>query len=218
MGIHIIVDLRDRFGEIRDQNQRPTCMAFSASDAHSFARGNTDALSVEYAFFYAVQRTKDRDPSKGVSFKIMSETISVEGQPPETAWPYQNKRVILPSWKPPSTAGVIYRRNSKAVSILGVDSICTELDMGKPVMVVMDVSQSFFRATAKTEVLLAPATEPRINTHAVIAVGYGENGGERCILIRNSWGNKWFDAGYGWIDHRYLATRLRLLGVMESNT
>jgi hypothetical protein len=122
MGIHIIVDLRDRFGEIRDQNPRPTCMAFSASDAHSFARGNTDALSVEYAFFYAVQRTKERDPSKGVSFKIMSETISVDGQPLEAAWPYQNKPVVLPTWKPP-TSGTIYKRNSKAVSTLGVDSI-----------------------------------------------------------------------------------------------
>lgn len=215
MGIHITVDLRDRFGEVRDQNPRPTCMAFAASDAHSFARGNSDPLSVEYAFFYAVQRTKDRDPSKGVSFKIMSETISMDGQPPDESWPYQNKAVVPATWKPPSSPGAIYRRNSKAMVTSGIDSICTQLDIGKPVIVIMDVSISFFRATPKTEVLLAPVAEPRINTHAVIAVGYGSNGNAKCILVRNSWGEKWFHAGYGWIDHRYLAPRIRLLGVME---
>lgn len=213
MGIHIVVDLRDRFGGIRDQNPRPTCMAFTASDAHSFARGSLDPLSVEYAFFHAVQRTKDRDPSKGVSFNVMSQTISVDGQPLETSWPYQNKPVVPSSWKPPNNPGDIYRRNSKALASSGIDLICNQLDVGKPVMLVMDVSLSFFRPT--TEVLSEPVSEPRINTHAVIAVGYGQNENARCILIRNSWGRKWFHGGHGWIDHRYLTPRIRLLGVMD---
>jgi C1A family cysteine protease len=216
MGIDIVVDLRNRFDAARDQNPRPTCMAFAASDAHSFARGSLDPLSVEYAFFFAVQRTNERDPSKGVPFSVMSQAISVDGQPPETSWPYQNKPVVPTSWKPPTNIGDVHRRNSRPLSSSGIDSICNELDSGKPVIVVMDVSLSFFRVTPQTDVLLAPATEPRINTHAVIAVGYGNNGSARCILIRNSWGKKWFHAGYGWIDHRYLAPRIRLLGVMDT--
>lgn len=215
MGIDIVVDLRKRFGGARDQNPRPTCMGFAASDAHSFARGSLDPLSVEYAFFHAVQRTKERNPAKGVPFSAMSQAISIEGQPLESSWPYQNKPVVPSSWTPPSTVGAVYRRNSKALSTAGINSICNELDSGKPVIVIMDVSLSFFRVTAQTEVLQAPATEPRINTHAVIAVGYGNNRSTRCILIRNSWGKKWFYAGYGWIDDRYLAPRLRLLGVMD---
>ena len=215
MGVQIVVDLRGRFAGPRDQNPRPTCMAFAASDAHSFARGGLDALSVEYAFFYAVQRTKDRDPSKGVSFSVMSQAIAVDGQPLETSWPYQKEPVVPSSWKPPTNIGDVYRRNSKALSGSGIDSICNELDSGRPVIVIMDVSLSFFTVTAQADVLLAPATEPRINTHAVIAVGYGNKGIARCILIRNSWGRKWFHAGYGWIDHLYLAPRIRLLGVMD---
>jgi C1A family cysteine protease len=190
-------------------------MAFAASDAHSFARGSLDSLSVEYAFFYAVQRTKDRDPSKGVSFNIMAQTISVDGQPLETSWPYQNKPVVLNSWSPPSSPGDIYRRDSKALPASGIDAICNQLDMSKPVIVMMDVSLSFFSVNSTMEVLSEPVSEPRVNTHAVIAVGYGQNENARCVLIRNSWGQKWFHQGYGWLDHRYLAPRIRLLGVME---
>ncbi|HKW17055.1 MAG TPA: C1 family peptidase [Terriglobales bacterium] len=215
MGIDIVVHLRNQFGVVRDQNPRPTCMAFAASDAHSFARGNLDPLSVEYAFYYAVQRTKERNPSKGVPFNVMSQAISIDGQPLECSWPYQNKPIAATSWQPPSGVGDLYRRDSKPLASSGIDSICNELDSGKPVIVIMDVSFSFFTVGPRTEVLQAPASEPRINTHAVIAVGYGNNGSARCILIRNSWGKKWFLAGYGWIDHRYLAPRIRLLGIME---
>jgi hypothetical protein len=36
--------------------------------------------------------------------------------------------------------------------------------------------------------------------HAVLAVGYGElPSGELVILVRNSWGDEWGDAGHGWI-------------------
>ena len=33
--IKSLVDLRGNFGPARDQNPRPTCMAFAASDAHA---------------------------------------------------------------------------------------------------------------------------------------------------------------------------------------
>lgn len=217
MGVRVIVDLRGDFGKIRDQNPRPTCMAFAASDAHSHARGTIDALSTEYAFFHAVHRTVARDPTQGVSFEIMSETIAVNGQPHETDWPYENKPVVLTTWKPPKTLGPIFRRKSSSIAN-GIDHICAQLASGKPVIVVMDISYSFFVANSTTEVLNAPLAEPRLNTHAVIAVGYGDNATDRCVLIRNSWGTNWFLGGYGWIDHRYLSPRVHVLGIMESTT
>src|SRR5205807_5547163 len=139
MGIRVIVDLRSEFGEIRDQNPRPTCMAFAASDAHAFARSNTEALSVEYAFFHAVQRKSNPDPTKGVSFKLMSETLSIDGQPVEPGWPYQNRHVASRTWKPPKNPGTIYRRKSKAIA-RAIPTLYAQLDGGKPVIVVTDIS------------------------------------------------------------------------------
>jgi hypothetical protein len=84
----VIVDLRNQFGPVRDQGARPTCMAFAASDAHSFARASVDPLSAEYAFYHAVHRQLIPDRTKGVSFSAMVDAIATDGQPLESSWPY----------------------------------------------------------------------------------------------------------------------------------
>jgi len=212
MEIKIIVDLRDQFVAIRDQGTRPTCMAFAASDAHSFARGSAEALSAEYAFFQAVRRTASKDRTKGVSLRLMSQTISHDGQPGEIGWPYLSNLSTTDKWEPPDNPGTIFCRKT---NLLGADvaSVYSNLDACRPVILVINISQSFLRATPGT-VLRAPANEPRINTHAVVALGYGESEGERCLLIRNSWGKGWCDAGYAWVHEDYLKLRLRDAGVM----
>jgi hypothetical protein len=47
--VKIIVDLRSKFGVARDQNPRPTCMAFAASDTHAALRSVWTPLSAEWA-------------------------------------------------------------------------------------------------------------------------------------------------------------------------
>jgi C1A family cysteine protease len=48
--------------------------------------------------------------------------------------------------------------------------------------------------------------------HAVVAVGYDDNRRIRsdkgALLIRNSWGADWGDAGYGWLPYSYVRERL----------
>ena len=43
-------DLRGRFGPVRDQGVRPTCLAFAASDAHAATREPWAELCCEYLF------------------------------------------------------------------------------------------------------------------------------------------------------------------------
>lgn len=212
MPIKIVADLRPQFAQIRNQGQRPTCMAFAASDSHAFARGIREPLSVEYAFFNAVRRKTVPDPNSGVPFSAISAAIEIDGQPAETAWPYDPRPVNKGKWKPPDKISELFYRKS-STSDVAIDRICTDLDAGKPTMVMMDVSYSFFKAAAGN--VLGPAIEPRINTHAVIAVGHGIDDGKRCILIRNSWGERWADQGYAWLEERYLAPRVLQLGTMH---
>jgi len=212
MPVHAVVDLRPQFAEVRHQGSRPTCMAFAASDAHAFARGKPDHLSVEYAFFHAVQRKPVPDPSTGVAFSHISAAIEIDGQPLERGWPYTSASLSPDRWKPPKDPGELFRRTSNAAT-LDIDMICTTLDAGRPMMIIMDVSQVFYSATGGG--IISPALEPRINTHAVIAVGHGTANGARCILIRNSWGKGWADQGYAWTHEHYLKPRLLVLGVMN---
>jgi hypothetical protein len=47
-------DLRGRFGPVRDQQARPTCLAFATSDAHAATTdGKWSDLSCEYLLYKA---------------------------------------------------------------------------------------------------------------------------------------------------------------------
>ena len=206
MSIKPTVDLRPQFGDVRNQLQRPTCMAFAASDAHSFARGVTAPLSVEYAYYHAVQRRSYLNRMTGAPFDAMAEAISIEGQPVEAGWPYLGTLGTTDPWNPPKTPGALFRRDATETTG-GLTDIYSSLDAGCPVIVVMNFSNAFINPPADHPVN-APSSEPRINTHAVILVGYGETSGGRCFLVRNSWGTAWGDGGYAWIDEDYLSPRL----------
>ena len=213
MGIKVAVDLRHRFGPIRHQRKRPTCMAFAASDAHSFARGVPDALSAEYAFYHAVRRKPVPDRTKGVSYAVMTETLAVDGQPWEEGWPYLEKLEPTDPWTPPTSPGTIYRRTAKTIGKT-VDDLVKTLDSGSAVLVVMEISTSFFEL--KADLVLPPLLgEKRRGVHAMVVVGHGDHNGERCLLLRNSWGDKWANEGYGWVHEKYLAPRLIAAGVMN---
>jgi hypothetical protein len=213
MAIKVAVDLRHRLGPVRHQRKRPTCMAFAASDAHSFARGVPDALSAEYAFYHAVQRKPVPDRTKGVSYKVMTETIALDGQPLEAGWPYLENLQPTDPWTPPASPGTIYRRSAKTIGKT-VDDLVRALNSGSAVLVVMEISTGFYELKANS--VLPPLTgEKRRGVHAMVVVGHGEQNGARCLLLRNSWGDKWANEGYGWIHESYLASRLIDVGVMD---
>jgi hypothetical protein len=86
MTIKIKKDLRHLFGPVRDQGQRPTCLAFAASDTHAALRGAWEPLSCEYIFFHA-QRRAGRTAKDGATLPSMLEALRQDGQPHEAGWP-----------------------------------------------------------------------------------------------------------------------------------
>lgn len=214
MPIEVTIDLRSKFGTARDQKQRPTCMAFAASDAHSAARGTLEFLSAEFAFFHAVRRRSPVNPHLGVSFRLMAQALHKDGQPAEATWPYLS---VLPadlnSWKPPANCAPIFRR-AYQIEAPSLAKVYAHLNGSRAVVVTTTISASFFRPSAEG-VITARSSEPPINTHALIAVGYGRNQTGKLVLIRNSWGPRWGIAGHAWVAEDYLSPRLLSIGVAE---
>src|SRR4029077_19827096 len=94
-----LVDLRGSFGPARDQNPRPTCMAFAASDAHAAARPGWEPRSTEWAYYHALQRDVG-GPDDGVSMAAVLAALKSDGQPIETEWPYIKAPIThVTSWK-----------------------------------------------------------------------------------------------------------------------
>lgn len=214
MPVDVVMDLRPLFGPARDQGQRPTCMAFAASDAHAAARGPYEPLSVEFAHFQGIRRKAVFDPSKGVPLPLMMAAIRDDGQPLESGWPYL---LALPSdigmWSPPPGAAPVFRRGSAPGSPLVAD-VLSHLDAGRPVVVVVKITRAFhFAVTGKA--IAETAQDPDAGLHAMIAIGHGYDGTDRVILLRNSWGTSWCDNGHAWVTEQYLAGRLLGFAVMS---
>ena len=206
MSITIDKDLRRFLGPARDQDPRPTCMTFAASDAHAAARPGWEPLSVEWAYFHALKRDGTQ-PHVGVSLRTMLATLREDGQPIEAVWPYIASTFSdLNTYVPPPTSDPLYHRNSITVNPT-TDQIIMQLTQDRPVLFTMSISRSFFFAPADGIVTGKDPLEPH-RVHALIAVGHGHVGTDRFVLTRNSWGEGWALDGHAWLGVDYMQPRL----------
>lgn len=212
--IKISYDLRELFGLVRDQGPRPTCLAFAASDAHAGARPGWDPLSCEFAFYQAQQRGK-RPPSAGATLAHMLDALRFDGQPHETGWPYLSATPTdIASWLPPKSPGDLFGRDGHE-GPASFAAACTHLAAGRPVMLLMSLSASFFSPTAAGVVVPSPGEAPQASLrHAVIGVACGQVDGEEAILVRNSWGPGWGADGHAWVTKAFVTPRLFALAIL----
>ncbi len=188
-------------------------MAFAASDAHAGVRPGWDPLSVEWAYYHALRRAGVQ-PHQGVSLPTMLATLEGDGQPEEAVWPYIPEEFTdLTRWYPPVTSSPCYRRRSTQVPAT-LPVVVRELDQDRPVLLVMSVSMAFFQP-GPGGVVASPEPIMPNRVHAVVAVGYGASSAERFVLVRNSWGEAWGDAGHGWLSVNYLEPRLLAAATMS---
>lgn len=210
-------DLRTHFGAVRDQGQRPTCLAFAASDTHAALRGPWSPLSCDYAFFHA-QRRSGRPLTDGAELPMMLATLREDGQPPEAVWPYHDSLPIeLSEWIPPIGATPLFRRAGESTTAT-VDAIVNQLDQGIPVLVLLRLSRSFYLVGKGGVVDQTPGEQPDFHRrHAVIAAGHGIWKKQRAILVRNSWGAQWGLGGYAWLTEAFLQPRMFHLAVLKED-
>jgi hypothetical protein len=112
------------------------------------------------------------------------------------------------SWAPPAAVGALFGRDGEKMAE-SVHDVIRELDAGRPVIILLTLSASFYRPGPGGLIHPAPGEvrEPQ-RRHAVIAVGHGDVDAHRAILVRNSWGERWADGGHGWLTEPFLGPRL----------
>lgn len=141
--------------------------------------------------------------------------IEHDGQPLETDWPYLEVTPANPSaWLPPTPSPPSFTRKGNGIAA-SWETLAARIESGTPLVILLKLSKSFFRP--KGGVVQAVAGDPPDpnRRHAVVAVGLGKAGPEDAILVRNSWGEKWGNAGYAWLTASFVKPRLYDMAVFE---
>ncbi len=211
MSVTVLCDLRSRLGVARDQGPRPTCLAFAASDAHAAARSDLQPLSAEWAYYHALQRNGG-GPADGATLPAMLDTLRLDGQPYETAWPYRSSAITSSTWKPPKLVGKLFRRASEVANPT-LPQLLALLHSGTVVLLTMTLSDAFYRPGKDAIVDASEPVDPS-RRHAIVAVAHARDARGDLVLVRNSWGALWGDAGHAWLAESYLVPRIIRLAVM----
>ncbi len=208
MTITIEIDLSNETGPVRNQGQRPTCIAFATSDLHAAARTATFVpLSVEYLYYHACRRSAQFAPQKGVTIANALLAVRQDGQPEEIAWPYLTAlpKDLTKYTVPPGITSIFTRATQDLPATY--DAVESQLRAACPTMIIFKSSAAFHYAKPD-EPIVPINTDSDTARHAVLAVGAGKSSGGRCLKVKNSWGTGWADAGYGWLSEDYFTARV----------
>lgn len=215
------VDWREYCAPAQDQGELPTSCAHAClAMVQYFERRSTGRLlrPSRLCIHANAERLMGQPADHSVCLRATLKAIVRFGAPPEEHWPYSP--ATLAKEPPPFIYG--FSRRFAKIRFVRLD---TRLHSGDKTL---DAIRSFLAAgfscvlgypvstgvTQEAEIPF-PAVFDGIRTGmAALAVGYDDNvrvlSDKGAVLIRNSWGTDWGDAGCGWLPYRYVRERLAI--------
>lgn len=176
-------------------------------------------------FLYKTTRNLlELEGDTGAYLRSTMAALTLFGVPPEKYWPY----VIGDYDKEPTAFCYSFAQNYQSIQYVRLDpinitgenllkTIKINLAANIPSMFGFTVYNSIYDAY-KGKIPYPSSGDSIVGGHAVMAVGYDDNitiintGNDSqttgAILIRNSWGAGWGDAGYGWLPYNYVLNGL----------
>ncbi|MBD8591212.1 C1 family peptidase [Peribacillus simplex] len=203
------IDFRPVMSTVRNQGQRPTCVAFAVTSAHEvYRRTNIHDFSEEFLFRVCKIRDKDFDDKSGTFVHLALINLERLGQSDEAIMPYQHPTSLSLDTH---IAGAIFRnaRNNRIPKWCPIDvkveDIENQLSKETSVIAVIAVQETFIEANSTNNFIDLPTYDTYNDSyHAVTIVGFGvDNKNDPYFLIRNSWGTLWGDQGYGFLSYEY---------------
>jgi len=218
-------DLRQWCSPVEDQGRLGSCTANAGAGVIEYYERKSFGRHVESSRLFLYKTTRNLMKMKGDTGAYLRTTIGamvIFGVPPEEYWPYteaadfdaeppafcysfaQNYKTLLYYRHDPAATG--------AATVL--ERLKTHLAAGHPAMFGFSVYSSIEQASATGEIPFPSPRDRMEGGHAVVAVGYDDGKEIRnahadrpttgALLIRNSWGKEWGEAGYGWLPYEYL--------------
>jgi C1A family cysteine protease len=197
------VDLRSLCSDVENQESIGSCSAQSFVAAMEYLDRKEDNQWTDLSRLFVYYNTRgDKKNDTGGYLRDGIKALAKYGACDEQIWPYVQSKFAI---KPPRAAYAdgLKRRITEYRRIESLTGVKQSLADGFPVVFGFAVYSSFESdEVAKTGIMSLPSEgETMIGGHAVIAVGYDDS--RKCLIVRNSWGKEWGDAGYFYMPYSY---------------
>ena len=208
-------DLTGDFPEIFDQGQEGSCVWNATVAVEMFCQEKQASKTIEMMsrnFGYYMTRAKEGTCKEDVGCCIRNAMwIAAHfGIPHESTWPYNPDTLFtLPSFKAFREAKQHQSLEYFRVDWTDLKEVMGCLADGWPIVFGMSIYESFESATTqKSGVVPVPNTssEKSYGGHCMVIVGYKWVGEELFFKVRNSWGDKWGQAGHCWIPAQIITS------------
>jgi C1A family cysteine protease len=204
------IDMRPKCPPVYDQGQLGSCTANAIAAAIQFERRRQKLLQdfvPSRLFIYYNERLEEGtvDSDSGAMIRDGIKAVAKFGDCPEAEWGYD----IAKFKEQPVPVCYADALKYRAVDYWRVPRSMLQvrgcLAAGFPIVFGFSVYDSFESlAVAHTGIVPMPdpAHDSMVGGHAVLAVGYDDS--RQMLIVRNSWGDAWGDAGYFYLPYEYI--------------
>jgi C1A family cysteine protease len=204
-----ILDLRKWCSPVEDQGHVGSCVGNSVVGALEFLQLRSGKplvdLSRLFVYYNARLMNNEADKDAGSFIRMAMGTLSSLGTCSESKWPYDvNSVCVRPSWGSYREAyankiGSFYKIDATGEDL--IYNIKHALQCQHPVVFGMVVDMDYMQYAGG---IMPMPGQTRVGggMHAQMICGYDEN--NKTLIIRNSWGTWWGEAGYAMVPYEYL--------------
>lgn len=222
------VDLRQWCSPIDNQLALGSCTAHAGVGMVEYYEKRAFGKYIDASRLFLYKTTRNLLHFAGDTGAFLRSAIGalvLFGTPPEEYWPYNTTDFD----KEPTAFCYAFAQNYQAIKYFRHDPSATPKDVlldrvkylaaGHPSMFGFAVYSSIEQSVKTGQIPFPCKSEKIAGGHAVMAVGYDdkmkikntgacEKENRGALLIRNSWGTGWGDAGYGWLPYEYILNGL----------